>query len=160
MAIARHMMLTLCRKTLLLIELNVFDASTKRTASQVSSSYITCIACIMDSQSASCPAQTYSDPNDVTISVRKWAITTLPVIRRRTSPIRIGRRPGFLLSGINRHAKYASKDADWFSMLQIFLITSVNALHRSMSFFQIFSILKFVSNHPRPCLMVLNHLES
>ena len=101
MAIAGHMMVTLCRKTFLLIELNAFDASTKRTASQVSSSHIACIACMMDSQPTSCPAQTCSDPTDVTISVRKSVTTTLPAIRRRTSPIPIGQRPRFLSSGIN-----------------------------------------------------------
>ena len=62
MAIAGHMMVTLCRKTFLLIELNAFDASTKRTASQVLPSYIACISCMMDSQPASCTAQTFSDP--------------------------------------------------------------------------------------------------
>ena len=60
---------TLCRKTLL-IELNAFDASTKRTGSQILSSYIACIACMVDSQPASCPAQTCSDPTDVANSVR------------------------------------------------------------------------------------------
>ena len=65
------MMVTLCKKTFLLIELNAFDASTRRTASQVSCSYIACIACMMDSQPASCPAQTCSGPTDVTISVQK-----------------------------------------------------------------------------------------
>ena len=64
-------MAKLCRKAFLLIELNAFDASTKTTHSQVSSSYIACIACMMDSQPASCPAQSCSDPTDVTISVRK-----------------------------------------------------------------------------------------
>ena len=68
---AGHMMAKLCRKTFLLIELNAFDASTKTTDSQVLSSYIACIACMMDSQPASCPAQSCSDPTDVTISVRK-----------------------------------------------------------------------------------------
>ena len=57
------------------------------------------------------------------------------VIRPRTSTISIGRRPGFLSSGINRHARNASKDADWFSMLKIFLITSANAFHRSRDLF-------------------------
>ena len=64
-------MVTFCKKTCLLTELNAFDASTRRTASQVSSSYIACIACMMISQPASCPAQTCSDPTDATISVRK-----------------------------------------------------------------------------------------
>ena len=40
MVVAGHMMVTLCRKTFLLIELNASDASAKRTASQVSSLYI------------------------------------------------------------------------------------------------------------------------
>ena len=62
MVIAGHMMVTLCRKTFLLIELNAFDASTKRTASQVLPCYIAYISFIMDSQPASCPAQTFSDP--------------------------------------------------------------------------------------------------
>ena len=48
MAIAGHMMVTLCRETFLLIELNAFDASTKKTASQVLSSYIVFIACMID----------------------------------------------------------------------------------------------------------------
>ena len=65
------MMVTLCRKTFLLIGLDAFDTSTKRTASQVSSSYIASIACMMDSQPAYYPAQTCCDPTDVTISVRK-----------------------------------------------------------------------------------------
>ena len=71
----------------------------------------------------------------MTVSVRKWVSTTLPAIRPRTPPISIGRRPGFLSSGVNRHAKNASKDADWFSMLQIFLITSANPLYRSIELF-------------------------
>ena len=96
----------------LLTESNAFDACTKRTASKVSSSYIACIACMMDSQPASCPAQTCSDPTDVTISNLKWVTATLPAIRRRSLPIPIGRRPGFLSSGISRHARNASKDAD------------------------------------------------
>ena len=120
MEIAGHMMVTLCRKKFLLIELNAFDASTKRAASQVSSSYIGCIACMIDSQPASCPAQTCSVPTDVTIAIRVWVTTTLPAIRRRTSSIPIGWRPGFLSSGITRHARNASKDADWFSKQQIF----------------------------------------
>ena len=71
MTIVGHRMVKLGRKTFLLIELNAFDASTKKTASQVSSSYITCIAYMMDSEPASCPAKTCTDPTDVTISVRK-----------------------------------------------------------------------------------------
>ena len=129
------MMVTLCRKKFLLIELNAFDASTKWAASQVSSSYIGFIACMINSQRASYPAQTCGVPTDVTISVRMWVTTTLPAIRRRTSPIPMGRRPGLLSSGITRNARNASKNADWFSMLQIFLMTSENALHRSKELF-------------------------
>eukprot|EP00117_Sycon_ciliatum_P004424 scpid76622/ scgid8805/ len=35
----------------------------------------------------------------------------LPGIRRRTSPMPIGRTPGFLSKGISRQARYASRDA-------------------------------------------------
>ena len=135
MTIAGHRMVKLGRKTFLLIELNAFDASTKKTASQVSSSYITCIAYMMDSEPTFCPAKTCTDPTDVTISVRKWVTAALPAMRRRTSPILIGQRPGFLSNGISWHARNAPKDADWFSMLQIFLITSANALHRCIELF-------------------------
>ena len=57
------------------------------------------------------------------------SVGSLQAIRCRTSPMPIGRRPEFLSSGISRHARNASKDADWFSMLQIVSITSANALH-------------------------------
>ena len=39
---------------------------------------------MMDSQPASCPAQTCSDPTDVNISVRISVTTTLPDIRHST----------------------------------------------------------------------------
>ena len=113
-------------------------ASAKSTNSQISSSYIACIAFMMDSQPASCPAKTCCDPTDVTISVWKWVATTFPVIGPRTSTISIGRRRGFLSSGINRRGRNASKDADWFSMLNIFLITSTNGFHRSRDLFRNF----------------------
>ena len=47
------------------IELLAFDKSTSRTASQVWSSYIACIACMMDSDPDSYQTQTCSDPINV-----------------------------------------------------------------------------------------------
>ena len=120
MDIAGHMMVTLCRKKFLLIELNAFDAYTKRVPSQVSSSCIGYIACMIDLQPASFTAQTCSVPTDLIISVRMWVTTSLPAIRRRTSPRPTGRRPGIFSSGTTRHARNASKNADWFSKPQVF----------------------------------------
>ena len=57
--------------------------------------------------------------------------TTLLAIRRKTSPIPIGRSPGFLSNGINLHASNASNDDDRSSVVQNFFMTSANVLHRS-----------------------------
>ena len=57
------MILILCRTVFLLTELNELEAST-RIASDLSSSYISCIACTIDSQPAPCPAQTCNEPTD------------------------------------------------------------------------------------------------
>ena len=80
---------TLRRRTFLLTELNIFDKSTKRTASQVSLLYITCIACMIKSLPASFPAY------DVIMSVRMCVTTTFPAIRRNTSPIPFARSRDF-----------------------------------------------------------------
>ena len=70
------------------------------------------------------------------------------------------RDQGFCRVGLADMLEMLPRMLKWFPMLQIFLITSANALRRSMELFQIVLMLKFVSNHPRPWLMVLNHLES
>ena len=123
------------QKAVLFLELKAFDASTSRTASQVWSSYIVYIACMMDSKPTSCPAQTCSNPTDVIMSIHMCVTTALPAIRCSTSPIPVGRSAGFLSNGISRQSRKASKDVDWFSTLQIFLMTSANAFHRSIELF-------------------------
>lgn len=65
------------------------------------------IASIMDSQPASCPAQTSSGPTDVIMSIRLCVTTILPVIRYSASAIPIGRSPEFLSSGIIRQSRKA-----------------------------------------------------
>ena len=62
--------------------------------------------------------------------------------RRSTSPIPIGRSPGFFSSGNSQKARKASRDVDWFSTLQIFLMTSASALHRSIELLPIFFHIK------------------
>ena len=106
------MMQTVFRKTFLLTELNVFEASTNRTASQDSSLYIACIACMIDSLPASCPVQTCGNPTDVIMFPRMCVTTTLPAIERNTLPIPICLIPGLSSSGINRRARKTSMDND------------------------------------------------
>ena len=57
---------------------------------------------------------------------------TLPAIPRNISPIPIGKRPGFLSKGINRHAKNGSNDGERLSAVHSFLMTSAMALHISV----------------------------
>ena len=152
-------MVTLYKKTFLFIKLKAFDASTSRTASQVC---ITHITCMMESQPASCPAQTWSDPTNVIMFVRMCVTTASPVMRRSNSPTPIAQSPEFLSSGISRQARKASKLEDWFLTLQIFLMTSANALRRTLckSFIKIVLMLKSFFKHLSPCLKVLYHLAS
>ena len=124
------MIVILCRNAFLLIVLNAFEASTSKTASDDWSSYISCIACTSDSHLASCPAQTCNEPNADIISSRMCDTTTLLAIQRKTSPIPIGRSPGFLFNGINLHASNASNDDDRSSVVQSSFMTSANVLHK------------------------------
>ena len=71
------MMETLCMKTFLLTDLNLFDAST-RTTLQDSSLHTTCITYTTDSLPTSRPAKTCNDPTGVVISVRISVTTSLP----------------------------------------------------------------------------------
>ena len=61
----------------------------------------------MDSQPASCPAQTSTGPTDVIMSIRLRVTTILSVIRYSTSAVPIGRSPEFLWSGIIRQSRKA-----------------------------------------------------
>ena len=63
------------------------------------------------------------------MSVLICVITTVPTIQHSKLPILIGHSPEFLSSEISRQARKVSKDIVWFSTLQIFLMTSSNALH-------------------------------
>ena len=56
------MIVILLRNAFLLIELNVFEASTSKTVSDNWSSYISYIAYTSDSHPASCPSQTCNEP--------------------------------------------------------------------------------------------------
>ena len=83
------------------------------------------------SQPASCPAHTCNEPTESVMSCLRSLVTVLPTILRNVSPMPIGRKPGFLLSGIRRLARKASSDM-LFSMLvhRCFVIFASDA-HRS-----------------------------
>ena len=55
----------------------------------------------------------------------------LLAIQHNTSPIPIGRTPGFLSSGINLHDSNDSNDESKFPLVQSFFMTSANILHKS-----------------------------
>ena len=101
----------LYRNAFLLIELNVFEASTSKTTSDDWSLRNEPIA-------------------DVTSS-RMCNTTTLLAIQRKTSPVPIGPSLGFLSNGIYLNASNASNDDDR-SVIQCFLMTLVNVLHKSI----------------------------
>ena len=180
MGMARHIMVTLWSKTFLFIELKAFDASTSRTASQVWSSYITSIGCMVESQ----PARPKLCGNCVfpqNFHTRKLGkITVFLQWNLQSSYWRDYFCSyvwyNYFTSYTTQHVAYtwifvewnirqvrkASKDVDWFLTLQIFLMTWANALHRTLckSFTQTGLMLKSVFNYLRPYLKVLNHLTS
>ena len=92
------------------------------------------------------------------ISSRMCDTTTLLAIRRKTSPIPIGRSPGFLSNGINLHASNASNDDDRSSIVQSFFITSANVLPNRLSCYQIDVISRSSSSHLHHDQRVLLHL--
>ena len=65
-----HMIVILCRNAFLLIELNGFEGSIGKSASDERLSYNSCIACASDAHQAPCPAQTCSEPTADIISSR------------------------------------------------------------------------------------------
>ena len=125
------MILILCRTVFLLTELNELEAST-RIVSDLSSSYISCIACTINSQPAPCPAQTCNEPTGEIRSFQIWVTMTLLDIRHNISPIPYGWRLAFLSRGIKQHAKNGSNDGERLSVLHSFLMTSAMALNKLM----------------------------
>ena len=85
---------------------------------------------MIDSQPASCLAQTCNGPTDEIRSFRIWGTITLCTIRSNISPIAIGWRPGLLSKAIKRHAKNSSNDGESLSAVYSFLMTSAVALHK------------------------------
>ena len=129
------MIVILRRNPFLLIELNPFEASTSKTASDDWSSYISCIACTSDSHPASCPAQTCNEPTADIVSSQMCDTTILLAIRRKILPIQIGRGLRSLSNGINLHASSASNDDDRSSVVENFFVTLANVLHKSLELF-------------------------
>ena len=125
------MSVMLCINAFLLIELNAFEVSTSKTTSDDWSSYISCIACTSDSYPASYPAQACNKTTVHIISSRMCDTTTSLAITLKTSPILIGRSPGFLSNGINLHTTNASNDDDRYICRTKFFMTSANVLHKS-----------------------------
>ena len=80
----------LCRNIFTLAELNALEASNSKIASDLSSLYIFSIACMIDSQPASCAAQNFSEPTDEIRPFRIWDTMNLSAIRWSISPIPIG----------------------------------------------------------------------
>ena len=71
----------LCRNIFTLAELNALEASNSKIASDLSSLYIFSIACMIDSQPASCAAQNFSEPTDEIRPFRIWDTMNLSAIQ-------------------------------------------------------------------------------
>lgn len=97
-----HTMEMLSRITSLLIELNAFSASIRRSTLKLSSWKTSCIAWIATSVPAFWPARTCNAPAASYTSFLATYIATFPAIRRKTSPTPTGRGPQFLSNSIKR----------------------------------------------------------
>ena len=133
-----HKYPVLWSSTFLLMVLNAFSASTSSIASALLSSNISCIAWIAASQPAACPVHNCKRPAALIMYFLTICITTFPAILRRTSPIHMGLKPGFLSYGISLQAKNTSRGVSLISefssifLMQTFYMTSVKAFRRSM----------------------------
>ena len=93
---------TLCRATVRFRRLNALYASISRTASVSISWKMLRRAWMAASQPAGWPTHTCVTPAASMMSFFRTVITALPMMRRKVSPMPIGRTPGFLSSGIKR----------------------------------------------------------
>ena len=85
------------------------------------------MTCINDSHPASCPTHNSKDPTYEIISLRIDVITTFHAILRKISPTPMGRKPGFLSSGIKRHVRNTSREVECLLVLKV--------LHKSVELF-------------------------
>ena len=111
-------------------ELNALDASTKRAASALSSQKRSRMACIAASHPATCPAQTCRGPAASAISSPMQYKMAFARILRGTSPIPIGRTPGFLSKGINLQATKGARNVGSISKVARQRATDAKELHR------------------------------
>ena len=90
-------------------ELNALEASTQRRPSVSSLSYYSSqTQCTIDSRADFCPAQSCLEPVTSITSCFNMLNAAFPINYRQTSPIPMGRTPGFLSNAISLLASNAS----------------------------------------------------
>ena len=62
------------------------------------------------------------------MSPRQVLLIALPMIRLKTSPTLIGRKPGFLSSGISFEAKRAGRESSWILFLGMHNFLAIPAI--------------------------------
>ena len=95
----------LCSAAFLFSELNALLASTRITPSVLSCSNINFIEWIVASAPPCKPVAAWSSPAACWMSLYNTQLIHFPAIHLVTSPMPIGRTPGFLLSGMSLHVQ-------------------------------------------------------
>ena len=103
-----HIYCILCSATFRFNELKALLGSTKIIPYVSSALYMSFSTCIAASAPPFNPALTCKCPTAICLSAVRTQHIAFPMIRRRISPIPIGRTPGFLFRGISRHETYGS----------------------------------------------------
>ena len=111
--------------------LNAFEASIKRMPSVFSASNTYLIAYTAASHPPSCPQQSWKGPAAFFTSSLTTVEIDLPMILLSTSQMPIGRTPGFLSKGINRHARYAVNKAGSTNCVASLRDTAAMEAHKS-----------------------------
>ena len=113
-------------------QLKALVASTKITPSASLSSNTWCIAWAAASQPDKCPEHVCNGPVASWISWLRTLAIALPMIRRATSPVPIGRTPGHLSSATRRQATNSFRPDGSTRVVQIRLATIDKAWHKSV----------------------------
>ena len=141
--------------TFRLIELKAFSASISKIPSVLLSLNISCIACIVSSDPATCPPRRYSNPATWTTSFFNRIIPAFSAILLYSSPTPVSLSPGGLSNGPICMLWMTPGILHVSSLLgRVFQQTVQISCTSCMTLFQMNVILRFFSNHQREDQMV------